>query len=348
MFAARFARELRRASVLLLALLTSCAGHNVSHVKPDEAANASGKKGSSAAPTLLRFDWGQELDADVVALREEFSAKGDSEHTSRLEARFHLHSVRDGDHYVLTFSNLDMKLDDAPVPDSAQPAMIGQITGLVPNYDIAANGDFIGQRDFPRLQSFAERSYIEQNERLPAEQRPPPGDAEKAMKSGSSRDVLQLEAGRTWGALVSMWAGVTMTEGRPLNSDATVMVPVINVPVTMHSTFELVRQEACSNGERKHECVRLRATSRPDHDQLAAAREKLRESSGGAVEPLSIAGNLEVEDRYELLTDPQTMKPRWAEWVRGADVGSEDQGSEVLQSRQSTRTRMIFVYSGKP
>jgi len=346
MSAARFARELGRASVLLLALLAGCATHSASNDrKPlDQAANVSGKKGAGAAPTLLTFNWPQELDADVVALREEFTVKGDSEHTSRLEARFHLHSVRDGDRYVLSFSNLEMKLDDAPVPDGAQPAMIGQITGLVPNYDIAANGDFIGQRDFQRLQSFAERSYIEQNDRLPPDQRPPPRDAEKAMKSGSSRDVLQLEAARTWGALVSMWAGVTMTEGKPLNNDATVTVPVINMPVTMHSTFELVRQEACSNGDRKRECVRLRATSRPDHDQLAAARQKLRESSGEPVEPLSITGNLQVEDRYELLTDPKTLKPRWAEWVRGADVGSEEQGSELLQSRQSTRTRMIFVY----
>ncbi len=38
------------------------------------------------------------------------------------------------------------------------------------------------------------------------------------------------------------------------------------------------------------------------------------------------------------------MRPRWAEWVRGADIEAADQGSELLQSRQSTRTRMIFVY----
>jgi hypothetical protein len=160
--------------------------------------------------------------------------------------------------------------------------------------------------------------------------------------------VLQLEPARTWGALVSIWAGVRMTEGKPLNSDAIVTIPVINVPVTMHSTFELVRPEVCSTKDRKRDCVRLRATTRPDHDQLAAAREKLRESSGGPVEPLSIAGNMQVEDHYELLTDPQTLKPRWAEWVRGADMGSEEQGSEVSQSRQQTRTRMTFIYSGKP
>lgn len=339
--------ELRRACVLLLAaVLTGCAA--TGKAPPDKAPTAATKKTANATPTLLTFDWGQELDADVVALREEFTVKGDSERTSQLEARFHLHSARDGDHYVLTFSNLDMKLDEAPVPENAQPAMIGQITGLVPNYTIAANGDFIGQLDLPRLQSFAERSYLEQNGQLPLNERPPSRDVEKAMKSGSSREVLQLEPARTWGALVSMWAGVRMTEGKPLNSDATVTVPVINVPLTMHSTFELVRREACSEKDRKRDCVRLRATSRPDHDQLAAAREKLRQSTGGPVEPLSIVGNMQVEDRYELLTDPKTLKPRWAEWVRGADMGSEGQGSEQVQSRQQTRTRMTFIYSGKP
>jgi hypothetical protein len=351
MFAARFARELRKASVLTFVLLAACATHGGSpdsqradRRSPEKTAASRGRKAPNATPTLLTFDWGDEFDANVFAIREEFSVKGDAEHTSRLEARYHLHGARDGDHYVLSFSDLDMKLDDNPIPAGAQPEMIGQVTGLVPSYDIAANGDFIDQRDFGRLQSFAERSYLEQNERLPADQRPPERDIEKAMKSGSSREVLELEAARTWGALVGMWAGVTLTEGKPLISDSSVTIPVINAPVTMHSSFELVRREACVNGARKRDCVRLRATSRPDTSQLAAARQKLRESSGGSAEPLSVLDNMQVEDRYEVLTDPKTLRPRWAEWVRGADVGSDDQNSDQVQSRQSTRTRMIFVY----
>jgi hypothetical protein len=73
------------------------------------------------------------------------------------------------------------------------------------------------------------------------------------------------------------------------------------------------------------------------------AQRKLKESTGGAVESLSMNG-LQVEDRYELLTDPETLRPRWAEWVRGADIGGGAQGSDLLQSRQAIRTRMIFVY----
>ena len=344
MFAARFAHELRKASVLSLAFLAACAAHVES---PDKARKAAAPAPKST-PTSLTFDWGQELDANVYATREEFSVTGDSERVSRLEARFHLHAAREGDRYRLTFTDLDMKLDDKPIPASAQPAMIGPITGLVLNYDIAANGDFLAQRDFAQLQSYAERSYMEQNDRLSPRERTPRQGAEQAMKSGSSREVLQLEAARTWGALVGLWAGVSMTEGKPVISNSAVTIPVINMPLTMHSTFELVRPEECTNGEHKRDCVRLRATSRPDGTQLAAARQKLRESSGNPVESLSMAGNLQVEDRYELLTDPQTLKPRWAEWVRGADIGGEQQDSDRLQTRQSIRTRMIFVYSGKP
>jgi hypothetical protein len=358
MSALKFARGWRVASVVTLALLCACAtqggsGDKSGGGRPGDAANgaAAGKAAGAQqaapnpTPTLLKFDWGNEVDADVFAIREEFTFKGDTERISRLEANFHLHAVRVGDRYSLSFSELAMKLDGRPIPVSAQPAMIGPITGLVLNYDIAANGDFIGQHDFERLQAYAERSYTEQNEKLPPEKRPTPEEARQAMKSGSSREVLQLEATRTWGALVGMWAGITMTEGKPLGSESSVIIPVVNVPLTVQSKFELVRREECATGERRKDCVRLRATSRPDPAQLAVAQRKLRESLNGRVEPLAMNG-LQVEDRYELLTDPQTMRPRWAEWVRGADIEGAEQGSGLLDSRQSTRTRMIFVYGG--
>ena len=330
------------AGVAALTLLGACAAHSESAKK--EPAKKPDKIVANVTPTLLSFDWGREFDAKVFAIREEFTFTGETEQVSRLEAEFQLHAQRVGDRYMLTFADLRMKLDDKPIPENAQPAMLGPITGLVLNYDIAANGDFIGQHDFERLQAYADRSYIEQSEKLPPAQRPTQQERERAMKSGSSREVLQLEASRTWGALVGMWAGVTMTEGKPLTSNASVTIPVINAPLTVHSTFELIRREECESGARKKDCVRLRATSRPDTNQLAEARRKLKESSGGPVESFSSMNGIQVEDRYELLTDPQTLRPRWAEWVRGADIESPDQGSDTLQSRQSTRTRMIFVY----
>jgi hypothetical protein len=356
-FALKFACGWRAASVVTLALLCACTTQREAPDSPDKKSSAAANgqptgKGSQSqqsaptpTPTLLSFDWGSELDADVFAIREEFTFRGDRETISRLEANFHLHAVRVGDRYSLSFSELTMKLDGRPIPESAQPAMMGPITGLVLNYDIAANGDFIGQHDFERLQAYAERSYTEQNEKLPPEKRPTPQEAEQAMKSGSSREVLQLEASRTWGALVGMWAGVTMTEGKPLASESSVTIPVVNVPLTVQSTFELVRREECATGQRRKDCVRLRATSRPNPEQLAVAQRKLRETLDGRVEPLSMNG-LQVEDRYELLTDPQTLRPRWAEWVRGADIEGSEQGSGLLQSRHSTRMRMIFVYGG--
>ncbi|MEJ0040159.1 MAG: hypothetical protein WDO68_29690 [Gammaproteobacteria bacterium] len=340
MFAARYSRELRLAALAVCVLLAACVAHSESRGRNDKSEK---NVPTPPAPTLLTFNWGRQLDARVFAIREEFSFKGDSERVSRLEAEFQLHAERQGDRYVLTFSELSMKLDNKPIPEEAQPSMIGPITGLVLNYDIAANGDFIGHRDLGSLQSFTERSYLGQNANLPPEKRPSQRNEEQAMKSGSSREVLQVEASRTWGALVGMWAGVTMTEGKPLSSDSSVTIPVINLPLAVHSKFELIRSEECARGERKKACVRLRATSRPDATQLAVAAQRLKESTGGRAEPLSMSA-LQVEDRYELLTDAETLKPRWAEWVRGTDVEGTEQGSNLLDSRQSTRTRMIFVY----
>jgi hypothetical protein len=301
------------------------------------------KQAPAAAPTLLTFNWGSELDADVFAVREEFSFKGDSEQISRLEAQFRLHAQRQGDRYRLVFSELRMKIDDKPITENAEPTMLGPITGLVLSYEVAANGDFISLLDIERLKSYSERSYIEQNDKLPPEKRLSPQEAEQAMRSTSSREALQVAASRTWGALVQMWAGVTMTEGKPLTSESSATIPVINAPLTVHSQFELVRREACVSGGRDLACVRLRATSRPDPTQVADASRKLKESRGGAAESLA-ANAMQVEDRYELLTEPGTLRPRWAEWVRGADIEGSEQGTGLLESRQSVRTRMVFVY----
>ncbi len=66
-----------------------------------------------------------------------------------------------------------------------------------------------------------------------------------------------------------MWAGVTMTEGKPLTSESAVTIPVINAPLTVHSQFELVRREACTRGERE---TRLRSAA---CDESAGRRFRL-------------------------------------------------------------------------
>jgi hypothetical protein len=352
MSAASFACGLRVTGLVACAVLSACAtpggpAKRTEAPPPNQAQSAKtqkpGPQAPAPAPTLLTFNWGSELDTDVFAIREEFSFRGDAERVSRLEAQFHLHARRQGDRYMLVFSELRMKLDDKPITENANPTMLGPITGLVLSYEVAPNGDFLGLLDFERLRSFSERSYFEQNEKLPPEKRLSRQQAEEAMKSTSSREVLQVAPARTWGALVQMWAGVTMTEGKPLKSEASVTVPVINAPLTVHSVFELVRREPCASGEREKACVRLRATSKPDPFQVADASRKLKESRGGAAESLA-ANAMQVEDRYELLTEPETLRPRWAEWVRGADIEGSEQGTGLLESRQSVRTRMVFVY----
>lgn len=361
MFAVRFLRESRLAGLMVCMLLGACATQSESGKQAEPSSKATSSAASkapsaktpkrarapapapAAPPTLLTFNWGSELDADVFAIREEFSFKGDSEKVSRLEAQFHLHAQRQGNRYALVFSELRMKLDDKPVPENANPAMFGPITGLVLSYEVAPNGDFMGLLDLERLRAYTERSYFEQNEKQSPEKRLSRQDAEEAMKSTSSRDVLQIAPARTWGALVQMWAGVTMTEGKPLTSESSVIIPVINAPLTVHSQFELVRREECVSGQRDKKCVRLRATSRPDAMQVADASRKLKESRGGAAESLA-ANAMQVEDRYELLTDPATLRPQWAEWVRGADVVGSEEGTGLLEVRQTARTRMVFVY----
>lgn len=334
---ARFMCISRKLSIAALVLAATCSSHAESR---DELRLAA----AAAKPLTLRFDWGSQLDANVVAIREELQMKGDSERVLKLEARFHLHAVREGERYVLTFSDLTMSFDGQPLRPEAQPSILGPLTGLVLSYDVASNGDFVGVRDFDRLRSFSEQSYLTQNAQLRPQDRPSQPEVDRALKSRSSPDVLQLDASRTWGALAGLWAGLRLTEGKPLVSESTAMVPVINLPMTQRSSFELVRREDCGEGERKRSCVRLRATSRPDAAQIAAALERLKQHSGDD-EP--VAGSMLVEDRFELLTDPDTLKPRWAQWIRGADMSGMEDGKDRVQSRQSTKTTMTFDYSGK-
>ncbi len=94
--------------------------------------------------------------------------------------------------YLLVFSGLQMKLDGNPIPDNAEPSMLGPITGLVLSYEIALNGDFVGLLDLERLRSFSERSYMEQNDKLPAQKRLSRQEAQQAMQATSSREALQV------------------------------------------------------------------------------------------------------------------------------------------------------------
>ena len=335
-YVVRFTCVSRRTSLAALAVLATCAA---------QAQSTQNIRLAAAPQTIdLKFDWGATLDANVVAVREEFQTRDGAERVSKLEASFHLHAVREGDRYALTFTDLTMSLDEQPVREAIQPGLLGPITGLVLSYDIAGNGDFIGLRDFDRLQSFAQRSYLSQNDRMRSEERPSQRESDQAMTSGGSREVLQLDASRTWGAVAGLWTGLKLTEGKPRLSDSAVMVPVINSPLTLHTTFEIVRREECAKGERRGACVRLRATSHPDPVQLAAALELLKQRTGD-VGPTS--GAMNVEDRFELLTEPDTLKPRWVQWIRGADVSGYQDGANRVQGRQSTRTTMTFDYSGK-
>ena len=336
----RFSGVWRQVLLAALVLLAPCAANAQSRDNSNDIRLAA----SAPQSVALKFDWGAGLDANVVAVREQFATRGDSQRVAKLEARFHLHAAREGERYVLTFSDLTMSFDGQPVQEGALPGMLGPVTGLVLSYDIAANGDFIGLRDLKSLQNFTEQSYLAQNGRLRQEDRPSTRDSNRAMNAGSSPEVLQLEASRTWGALAGIWTGLKLTEGQPIVSDSAVTVPIINSPLTLRSTFQLVGREACAKGERKSSCVRLRATSHPDPAQLAAALERLQQRSGDAG---PVSGGLNIEERIELLTDPETLRPRRAEWTRGTDVSDVEEGRSRVQDRQSTRTTMTFDYAGK-
>ncbi len=68
------------------------------------------------APTLLTFNWGSELDADVFAIREEFCVQG--RFRAGLAPRSAVPSARAARRAIVTrsmFSGLQMKLDDKPV-----------------------------------------------------------------------------------------------------------------------------------------------------------------------------------------------------------------------------------------
>ena len=68
---------------------------------------------------------------------------------------------------------------------------------------------------------------------------------------------------------------------------------------------------------------------------------------------LIVAGD--ISDRLEVIRETlQLLRARFRHvfftpgnhelWVRGADIEGSEQGTGLLESRQSTRTRMIFVY----
>jgi hypothetical protein len=327
-----------RVGITVSALMTAAVVHAQTPAKP-------AAKPAPPALVTLNFDWGDDTVANVIATREEIVEMGDSKRVSKLEARFRLHAVRDANGYAITFSDLSMTLDGRPIPATAQPENLGPVSGLVLSYDVDRAGTFFGLRDFEKLQRFTEQNYRAEVERMPPDRRPTPDVAQRVVATGTSREVLQVNAARTWGALVGMWVGIEVQEGDFLMADTPVTIPFLNAPVTLRTSASLVRREECSKADRAMSCVRLRASSTPDTEELAAAVDRLAKSAGAGD---LAAGSLEVQYEYEVLTEPGTLRPHHVEWAQVAGFSSTDDGKEKEEGRQSSKMTMTFDYAVAP
>ena len=318
-----------------LALFASCAALAQAPAATKPAASA------QSPSIVLRFDWGAKLEANVVAVRDEIVENGDSKRASAFVARFKMHVARDDKAYAITFSDLTAAIDGRSIPANAQPEMMGPVSGLVPSYDVGLTGDFVGLRNFESLQRYTEQSYLSQVDNLPPRERPSGEVTQHALNTGTSREVLQLNASRTWSALVGMWAGQEMREGQSITSDSSVTIPVLNAPVTLRTTSTFVRREACSTSDRKLSCVRLRATSRPDATELSSAIERFAKSAG---KDGVASGEMDVQFQYDILTEPGTLRPHKAEWIQIARFSSTDDGIQREDGGQSSKMTMTFDY----
>jgi hypothetical protein len=116
--------------------------------------------------------------------------------------------------------------------------------------------------------------------------------------------VIAEKTAADWFQQVGVWNGKTLEIGRTYEG-----------PAPDSYRYRAIERLPCRAGETEDRCVRLELVSRPPEEQLRRAAEAmgplLRQLG-----PDTTHGPLEIDDRVELVVEPDTLDAHWMEEKR--------------------------------
>ncbi len=230
---------------------------------------------------------------------------------SSFSIRYVLSTVaREGNLYV-TFSDLTTERGTPAGGDKASIEAMTQLTGLVPDFLVSSEGDFLrienGAVASVRMRKILSSaiSSLQSSRSL-----------EQGVEMLSSEPILNAAAASQWERIVGYWVGRRLEIGVKYEAKGFVPQPMMpNAAMAVTTRWGATRRVPCETGATTSKCIELVLTSETDGDDFKELARKLAEKSGDEAERKKLE-SLQVtmiKEESRLITEPDTLIPHYFE-----------------------------------
>lgn len=297
------------------------------------ATAAAQQKSAKSDTVALRFAWPQGLTATIDAERIRTRAQNGDSTASSLSYRMQARAGK-GKELLIRFSDFEVESEEA-----AEPQLMEQVAGLVPNYRVSTQGEFLGVHEVSALKARMDSMFAS----MLAEDRS--GEFKALFQSLLSEQYLNGATAQEWNSLVGMWVGADLELGQVYELEEETPIPIIpGAVVTMVSEFAIEERVSCEDGGTKTECVQIRLYAEPDSVAMKKVLQQFMEKIAGAGRTdVPVFENLSIRSELLLITRPETLVPYYMELIKVVE-GKGRLGEETSPFSQVDRRRYWYTY----
>jgi hypothetical protein len=288
----------------------------------------------------LRFAWpaGTIAAVETSRFRERIAERTDTLSggaTYRMQVREH------DDGLAIIYDSLSITAAPRLTGDfAALQAAAEQLVGLVANYVVSRDGEFLRIQDVATIKARIDSLFAPVFAGVDST-----GQAHAVFQSMLSEQALQALAAQEWNALVGMWGGAELELEAVYGFEEEEPIPLLpGETVRMVSELAIVGRLPCTEDALTPDCVEIQLVSYPDEEAMKAVlRRFMQRVAGDTAAAAFVIEALEIENELMLITEPATLLPHHAviaKSVRG--VGRE--GGETSEFSQIDVRTYTFTY----
>ena len=263
----------------------------------------------------FNFAWPAPAEVEVKARIEKKGAVAITTYTARLEP--------DGENgYLLTLNDIELvSLNGTPADDPAlapQLGMVKAMSQLVPVMQVDKDGRYRGPRDL-------EKTIDKVIAMMPADMDASTRDQLRALfMSPQMQAQLQQSSGDLWNSWVGAWTGLDIAPGQPMQTS----VPIETLGGTLTQNIQAEHRGASGQFPCCVELAMVTEMQGPELLQLMSNEvNELAAAAAASAGPDNVPTfeNVTVTSVGRVITDPATLKPRYAALNKIIAVSAEGQ-----------------------
>lgn len=314
--------------------------------EPDPRALEAYEAGLAQRKAQLRFAW-QPYEAQWSSESERATAAGDRVVATRTRVRGVTAARREGEDWVLqarVTAPAEVSGDAPGDTDAArlQRLVAGSLASGMPDVVVGADGAFRELRNLGEFRASmiaaVEKAVLEARPGADAEKRLP--ELRRVLDVALSAELLTSNAAQEWTMSVATWIGADLDHGDWYELTFEEPIPGLSErPVKRTMRFKLSRWVPCA-ADGPPRCVEILAAVVPDRDSTRLAvndfvRRILPAGASRAEAEATLASvSYEVDARYRLVTEPETLRPWSMETRKFIYIATVDGGKRSVQARR--------------